>query len=86
MRRILLAALARSVASDVTVLRGGQQRRIDAVTLVPGDVAAETSGTVTFAWSGHQQTVPVTVQQATLMQLDQSVSLPIAAPQKALSA
>lgn len=30
------------------------------------------------------EAVPVTVQQATLMQLDQSVSLPIAAPQKAL--
>ena len=33
-----LAALARSVASDVTVLRDGQRRRIDAVSLVPGDV------------------------------------------------
>jgi cation-transporting P-type ATPase F len=33
-----LAALARSVASDVTVLRDGQRRRIDATTLVPGDV------------------------------------------------
>lgn len=33
-----LAALARSVASDVTVLRDGQRRRIDAVALVPGDV------------------------------------------------
>jgi len=36
------------------------------MTLVPGDVAAETSGTVTFAWSGHQQTVPVTVQPFTV--------------------
>jgi len=33
-----LAALARSVASDVTVLREGRRRRIDAVELVPGDV------------------------------------------------
>jgi magnesium-transporting ATPase (P-type) len=39
-----LAALARSVASDVTVLRGGQQRRIDAVTLVPGDVVRLAAG------------------------------------------
>ena len=33
-----LAALARSVASDVTVLRDATRRRIDAVELVPGDV------------------------------------------------
>ncbi len=33
-----LAALARSVASDVTVLRDASRRRIDAVELVPGDV------------------------------------------------
>ncbi len=33
-----LAALAKSVASDVTVLRDGHRRRIDATGLVPGDV------------------------------------------------
>ncbi|MBS0356138.1 MAG: HAD-IC family P-type ATPase [Proteobacteria bacterium] len=33
-----LAALARSVASEVTVLRAGQRRRLPAVELVPGDV------------------------------------------------
>ncbi|MCK6375522.1 MAG: HAD-IC family P-type ATPase [Zoogloea sp.] len=33
-----LAALARSVASDVTVLRDASRRRVDAVELVPGDV------------------------------------------------
>ena len=33
-----LAALARSVASEVTVLRTGQRRRLPAVELVPGDV------------------------------------------------
>ncbi|MBK6800715.1 MAG: hypothetical protein IPG83_04335 [Novosphingobium sp.] len=36
------------------------------MTLVPGDVAAETSGTVTFAWSGQQQSVPLTVQPFTV--------------------
>lgn len=33
-----LAALARSVASDVTVLRDAHRRRVDAAELVPGDV------------------------------------------------
>ncbi|MDZ4255345.1 MAG: HAD-IC family P-type ATPase [Sulfuritalea sp.] len=33
-----LAALARAVATDVTVVRAGQRRRMDAVHLVPGDV------------------------------------------------
>ena len=33
-----LAALARAVATQVTVLRGGRRRRMDAVHLVPGDV------------------------------------------------
>lgn len=33
-----LAALARSVASDVTVLRESRRRRIDAAELVPGDI------------------------------------------------
>ena len=33
-----LAALARSVASDVTVLRESRRRRVDAAELVPGDV------------------------------------------------
>lgn len=33
-----LAALARAVASEVTVLREGERRRMDAVGLVPGDV------------------------------------------------
>ncbi|WP_374261021.1 HAD-IC family P-type ATPase [Zoogloea sp.] len=33
-----LAALARSVASDVTVLRDARRRRVDAAELVPGDV------------------------------------------------
>ena len=33
-----LAALARAVATDVTVLRAGRRRRMDAVHLVPGDV------------------------------------------------
>ncbi len=33
-----LAALARAVATDVTVLRAGRRRRMDAAHLVPGDV------------------------------------------------
>ena len=33
-----LAALARALATEVTVLRGGRKRRMDAVHLVPGDV------------------------------------------------
>jgi hypothetical protein len=33
-----LAALARAVATEVTVLREGERRRMDAVGLVPGDV------------------------------------------------
>ncbi|OHC62346.1 MAG: carbonate dehydratase [Rhodocyclales bacterium GWA2_65_19] len=33
-----LAALARAVATEVNVLRGGRRRRMDAVHLVPGDV------------------------------------------------
>ncbi len=33
-----LAALARAVATETTVLRGGRRRRIDAASLVPGDV------------------------------------------------
>jgi len=33
-----LAALARAVASEVTVVRGGQRRRMDAIHLVPGDL------------------------------------------------
>ena len=33
-----LAALARAVATEVTVLRSGRRRRMDAVHLVPGDV------------------------------------------------
>ncbi len=33
-----LAALARALATEVTVLRDGRRRRMDAVTLVPGDV------------------------------------------------
>lgn len=36
------------------------------MTLVPGDVAAETRGTVTFTWSGQQQSVPLTVQPFTV--------------------
>ena len=39
-----LAALARSVASEVTVLRGGQRRRMDAVHLVPGDIVHLAAG------------------------------------------
>jgi magnesium-transporting ATPase (P-type) len=33
-----LAALARAVATEVTVVRGGTRRRMDAIHLVPGDV------------------------------------------------
>ncbi|MDP2810562.1 MAG: cation-transporting P-type ATPase [Rhodocyclaceae bacterium] len=39
-----LAALARAVATDVTVLRGGRRRRMDAVHLVPGDVVWLSAG------------------------------------------
>ena len=39
-----LAALARALATDVTVLRGGRQRRMDAVHLVPGDVVGLAAG------------------------------------------
>jgi magnesium-transporting ATPase (P-type) len=39
-----LAALARSVATEVTVLRDGRQRRMDAVGLVPGDVVRLAAG------------------------------------------
>ena len=39
-----LAALARALATEVTVLRGGRQRRIDAVGLVPGDVVWLSAG------------------------------------------
>ena len=39
-----LAALARSMATEVTVLRSGQRRRMDAVHLVPGDVVHLAAG------------------------------------------
>ncbi len=39
-----LAALARAVATDVTVVRGGRRRRMDAVHLVPGDVVWLSAG------------------------------------------
>ncbi|MCF8199953.1 MAG: HAD-IC family P-type ATPase [Sulfuritalea sp.] len=39
-----LAALARAVATDVTVLRSGRRRRMDAVHLVPGDVVWLSAG------------------------------------------
>jgi calcium-translocating P-type ATPase len=39
-----LAALARSVATDVTVLRDGTRQRMDAVHLVPGDIVWVTAG------------------------------------------
>ena len=39
-----LAALARAVATEVTVLRGGRRRRMDAVHLVPGDVVWLSAG------------------------------------------
>jgi magnesium-transporting ATPase (P-type) len=39
-----LAALARSVATEVTVLRGGRRRRMNAVHLVPGDIVHLAAG------------------------------------------
>ncbi|MBN8475852.1 HAD-IC family P-type ATPase, partial [Sulfuritalea sp.] len=39
-----LAALARAVATEVTVLRDGRRRRMDAVHLVPGDVVWLSAG------------------------------------------
>ena len=39
-----LAALAKSVATEVTVLRGGQRLRIDAAGLVPGDIVILAAG------------------------------------------
>jgi magnesium-transporting ATPase (P-type) len=39
-----LAALAQSVATEVTVLRGGHKRRMDAVHLVPGDIVHLAAG------------------------------------------
>jgi magnesium-transporting ATPase (P-type) len=39
-----LAALARSMATEVTVLRSGQRKRMDAVHLVPGDVVHLAAG------------------------------------------
>lgn len=39
-----LAALAKSVATEVTVLRGGRKRRMDAVHLVPGDIVHLAAG------------------------------------------
>ena len=39
-----LAALARAVATEVTVVRDGRRRRMDAVHLVPGDVVWLTAG------------------------------------------
>jgi magnesium-transporting ATPase (P-type) len=39
-----LAALARSVATEVTVLRGGKRLRMDAVHLVPGDIVVLAAG------------------------------------------
>ncbi|MDP2810208.1 MAG: cation-transporting P-type ATPase [Rhodocyclaceae bacterium] len=39
-----LAALARAVASESTVLRSGRRRRLDAVHLVPGDVVVLAAG------------------------------------------
>ena len=39
-----LAALAQALATEVTVLRAGRRRRIDAVHLVPGDVVWLTAG------------------------------------------
>ena len=39
-----LAALARSVATEATVLRGGRHRRLDAVALVPGDIVRLAAG------------------------------------------
>jgi magnesium-transporting ATPase (P-type) len=39
-----LAALAKSVATEVTVLRGGRRRRMDAAHLVPGDIVMLAAG------------------------------------------
>ncbi|MBL8489764.1 MAG: HAD-IC family P-type ATPase, partial [Rhodocyclaceae bacterium] len=39
-----LAALARAVAAETTVLRGGERRRLDAAQLVPGDVVLLAAG------------------------------------------
>ena len=39
-----LAALARSMATEVTVLRSGQRKRMDAIHLVPGDVVHLAAG------------------------------------------
>jgi cation-transporting P-type ATPase F len=39
-----LAALAKSVATEVTVLRGGRKRRMNAVHLVPGDIVHLAAG------------------------------------------
>jgi len=39
-----LAALAKSVATEVTVLRGGHKRRMNAVHLVPGDIVHLAAG------------------------------------------
>ncbi|MFY9328461.1 MAG: cation-transporting P-type ATPase [Georgfuchsia sp.] len=39
-----LAALARAVASEATVLRSGKRRKLDAVELVPGDVVVLAAG------------------------------------------
>jgi magnesium-transporting ATPase (P-type) len=39
-----LAALARSVATEVTVLRGGRRLRMDAAQLVPGDIVQLAAG------------------------------------------
>ncbi len=39
-----LAALAKSVATEVTVLRGGRRRRMNAVHLVPGDIVHLAAG------------------------------------------
>ena len=39
-----LAALAKSIATEVTVLRAGQRRRMDAVHLVPGDIVHLAAG------------------------------------------
>lgn len=39
-----LAALAKTVATEVTVLRGGKQRRMNAIHLVPGDIVQLAAG------------------------------------------
>ena len=69
-----LAALARAVATEVTVVRGGKRQRMDAVHLVPGDVVWLAAGdkvpadlrilhgrqlrTVETAWSLPRPTPP----------------------------